>query len=72
MKIVIDQCPCGKAFVTSEARQKSGRGVYCDKKCFYAYRPRSAGLKYSAHTVNPTSYRPGNTPWNKGKRKGDA
>ena len=45
---------------------KSKKGLYC-KKCGYKHRIRPTGLQYVLHKENPTSFKKGFTPWNKGK-----
>lgn len=57
-------CPCGTIFIT---RARPGRGKYCSRECMYRYRTRPTGLKYEIKKENPTMFRPGNEPWNKGK-----
>ena len=45
---------------------KRSQGRYCNKECFYTYRTRPSGLKYVLRKENPTSFKKGQTPWNKG------
>jgi len=45
---------------------KSRKGLYC-KKCGYKHRIRPKGLIYEKHKENPTSFKKGASPWNKGK-----
>ena len=61
-------CACGAEFKTSEGRIASGRGKYCSRACLYAYRTRPSGLKYNIIKENPTSFKSGHEPWNKGLR----
>lgn len=56
--------------MTTVARRARGSGKYCSNECKYTYRVRSSGLTYTQHQPNPTAFRPGQIPWNKGKRKG--
>jgi len=44
---------------------KSNKGLYC-KKCGYKHRTRPVGLVYIKHKINPTSFKKGVIPWNKG------
>ena len=44
---------------------KSDKGLYC-KPCGYKYRKRPSGLKYNLVVVNPTTFKKGQKPWNKG------
>jgi hypothetical protein len=53
-------------FQVTPSRAKQGRGRYCSKECKYKYRVRPSGLKYNVVKENPTSFKPGETPWNKG------
>lgn len=46
---------------------KSNKGLYC-KKCGYKHRIRPRGLKYILVKKNPTSFKKGMTPWNKGTK----
>ena len=46
--------------------EKSNKGLYC-KKCGYSHRVRPRGLVYIKHKENPTSFKKGTIPWNKGK-----
>lgn len=69
MSALIKLCPCGTVLVTSQARAAVGKGKFCSKSCFYKYRsPRPVGLTYTITRDNPTSFKPGGTPWNKGKK----
>lgn len=56
MKICFE---CGKT--------KSKKGKYC-KSCGYRHRTRPTGLKYKTKKLNPTSFKKGCVPWNKGLR----
>lgn len=47
---------------------KSQKGNYC-KPCGYKHRKRPSGLKYNLVKDNPTSFKKGMTPWNKGNSK---
>jgi hypothetical protein len=49
-------------------REKSRKGLYC-KPCGYIHRSRPSGLKYTLHKENPTSFKNGRTPINKGTSK---
>lgn len=64
-------CPCGVDFETYPSRVKQGRGRYCSRGCMYHYRVRPKGLKYSVVKDNPTSFRPGDEPWDKGLHRPD-
>ena len=44
---------------------KSRKGLYC-KPCGYKNRVRPAGLKYNIIKSNPTWFKCGGAPWNKG------
>ena len=55
------QCPCGEKLPNQTDRKK-----YCSKICFYKYRVRPKGLKYVLVKENPTSFKKGLVPWNKG------
>ena len=44
---------------------KSDKGLYC-KRCGYGHRKRPSGLKYMMHKENPTNFKKGMIPWNKG------
>jgi len=63
-------CVCGVTFRTTPKRIASGRGKYCSKACAYANRTRPSGLTYNLTKENPTSFKPGHQPWNKGKKTG--
>lgn len=63
---IIKVCKCGKEFETTDYRIKSGRGKFCSKECKYKYTVRKSGLKYTKHKDNPTSFKRGLIPWNKG------
>jgi hypothetical protein len=63
-------CPCGKdVFFT--AQSKVGRKKYCSKVCHYKYHGRRSGLKYVLKKENPTTFKKGFTPWNKGLDLGE-
>lgn len=64
-------CPCGVDFETFASRISHGRGRYCSRPCMYRYRVRPKGLKYQLVKDNPTSFRPGNEPWDKGLHRPD-
>ncbi len=63
-------CKCGNSFEVRQARLDDGRGEYCSKACMYKYRTRPSGLVYVITKENPTSFKPGLTPWNKGIKTG--
>jgi len=50
------------------SQPKSKKGNYC-KKCGYSHRSRPSGLIYMKHKENPTSFKKGQKPWNKGTIK---
>lgn len=50
-------------------KEKSMKGIYC-KSCGYIHRKRPSGLTYIKHKENPTSFKKGSVPWNKGDSKG--
>lgn len=60
------KCECGKEFEVRQKRIEQGRGDYCSRPCMYKYRVRPKGLKYVLVKENPTSFKPGFEPWNKG------
>lgn len=59
-------CPCGKQYFCPDRLIE--RKKYCCKKCFYKFRTRPSGLKYVLVKENPTSFKTGFIPWNKGTR----
>jgi hypothetical protein len=70
-------CPCGKEFTVTRTRYEAGRGRRCSKECKNRYMTRPSGLKYNVKQVNrawrkpgdppnATSFKQGQTPWNKG------
>ena len=59
-------CKCGNEFQTTQTRINEGRGIYCSKSCMYKFRIRPSGLKYIIVNENPTSFKKGDKPWNKG------
>ena len=61
-------CVCGKKFETTASRIKEGRGRFCSRACAYENRTRPSGLTYNVVRENPTSFKPGQEPWNKGLR----
>lgn len=63
---MIKLCQCGEKIEVIPRLEK--RTKYCSKKCFYKFRVRPKGLKYVLHKINPTSFKKGFRPWNKGKR----
>jgi len=65
---MIVQCKCGNEFKTTEKRLASGRGKFCSRECKYKYRIRPTGLKYNLVKENPTSFKGGHSPWNKGTK----
>lgn len=48
-------------------KPKSRKGNYC-KPCGYNHRIRPKGLKYVLYKENPTAFKKGHVPANKGKR----
>lgn len=58
-------CPCGKEM--NLIHRFRGR-KYCSIKCRKTYYKRKSGLKYEKHKENPTSFKKGQSPWNKGKK----
>lgn len=60
-------CICGNHFYTIPAKIKVGKGKFCSKRCAYDNFQRRSGLKYNLVKENPTSFKKGNIPWNKGK-----
>lgn len=63
-------CHCGQVMMVNTP-YLIGRKKYCSKKCFYKYRKRPSGLKYVLKKENPTSFKKGFTPWNKGLDLGE-
>lgn len=61
-------CPCGQPFETTTGLIAKGRGKYCSQACKYRYRTRPSGLVYNITRENPTAFKPGDTPWNKGMK----
>jgi len=59
-------CKCGNEFEVRQKRVDQGKGQYCSKKCMYQFRVRPSGLKYKLVNDNPTSFKKGFNPWNKG------
>lgn len=59
-------CKCGNVFYVRETSSRQGRGLYCSQKCKYKYRIRPKGLVYTLVKENPTSFKKGLQPWNKG------
>lgn len=60
-------CPCGNEFKVRKYRLDEGRGKYCSQACKYKFRIRPSGLIYTLHKENPTSFKRGDEPWNKGR-----
>jgi hypothetical protein len=60
------KCPCGVEFEVLKNRYDSGRGRRCSKACQYRYATRPSGLTYVLTKENPTSFKAGAVPWNKG------
>jgi len=59
-------CPCGKKIVVTTP-SRIGRTKYCSLACKYKYCiVDNRGKKYVITKVNPTSFKKGFTPWNKG------
>lgn len=61
-------CVCGSEFETTPSRLASGRGRFCSRACGYANRTRPSGLVYNVANENPTAFKAGQEPWNKGLR----
>jgi len=59
-------CPCGTVFEAGRTKVPEGKGKYCSKACFYAYRPSGPRGRYGIANPNATAFKPGNVPWNKG------
>jgi len=59
-------CPCGKVFEVRKSLHDKGRGKRCSKECQNRYATRPSDLTYEKHKENPTSFKPGNKPWNEG------
>lgn len=62
------ECPCGAAIQTTQARIDAGRGKFCSQACKYEYRqmPKRGKGAYTLLRHNPTSFKKGTSPWNKG------
>lgn len=62
-------CECGNQFHRAEWQVKQNRGKYCSKECKYKYRkmPKRGAGSYKLIKQNPTSFKKGLMPWNKGK-----
>lgn len=58
------QCPCGKTIFVKVYLLH--RKKYCSKQCQNKYHTRPSGLKYILKKENPTSFKKGQLPWNKG------
>jgi hypothetical protein len=54
--VLLVRCPCGTEFGTTEARKRTGRGLYCSRRCMYAYRVRPTGLHYEIKVRNRAWY----------------
>jgi hypothetical protein len=65
--IIQKKCVCGKRFKIAEYRVKDGRGKFCCKRCYYDHAHHPSGLKYKLVKVNPTSFKKGQIPFNKGR-----
>jgi hypothetical protein len=63
-------CKCGKEFEVRPKRIEQGRGEYCSMSCKYKYRVRPKGLVYNLVKDNPTKFKQGDNPWNKGIKTG--
>lgn len=59
------KCPCG-TIVSFTNPSRVGRKKFCSKVCFYRHRVRPSGLTYKLVKENPTSFKKGYKPWNKG------
>lgn len=57
-------CPCGTEMIL-EHRFRGRR--YCTTECNKKYKTRPSGLKYKKYKENPTSFKKGQSSWNKGK-----
>lgn len=64
MKTIMKICPCGNEIVVPYSQKD--RKKYCSKRCLAKYRIRRTGLKYILKKVNPTSFKKGMIPYNKG------
>jgi hypothetical protein len=64
-------CPCGVEFAVTKKRFEDGRGRRCSKACQYTHMERPSGLKYKIVKDNPTSFKPGQQPWNEGRYKSE-
>lgn len=64
------QCQCGNSFNTTPKRVEEGRGKFCSQACKYKYRvmPKRGIGSYVLVKENPTSFKQGENPWNKGTK----
>jgi len=63
---ILVKCECGKEFIGKSYRIRNGRDKFCSQECKYKYRLRPSRLIYIKHKENPTSFKEGIAPWNKG------
>lgn len=63
-------CECGKEYQVRPKRLEQGRGKFCSQECKYKYRvmPKRGQGVYVLVKENPTSFKKGDKPWNKGTR----
>lgn len=61
-------CKCGNIFDARPALVKKGYGKFCSMACSFKWRNKGPAKRkpYNITRVNPTSFKKGQEPWNKG------